>query len=75
LPEREEAPALQIPDEVPEQTDTAPSGATQKAVPEVTPDDWRVSARAIADELHEKDTRTGAHDSITNIADCVFRGT
>lgn len=58
-----DVPPLQIPDGPRVQTGTAHSGA-QKA----TPDDWKVSARAIADELHEKDTRAGAHDSITNIA-------
>ncbi|MEF8701526.1 MAG: hypothetical protein V5B33_19890 [Candidatus Accumulibacter sp. UW20] len=47
-------------------TAAAPSGA-----PEVTPDDWKVAARAIADEMHEKDIRAGAYDSITNIAERV----
>lgn len=49
----------------------ATSGTPQKAAPGVTPDDWKVCARAIADELHEKDIRAGAHDSISNIADRV----
>ena len=36
-----------------------------------TCDDWRVQARAIADEIDDADAKAGAHDSLKNIADRV----
>ena len=37
------------------------------------PEDWKVQARTIADELHAIDHKGGAHDSLTNIADRVAK--
>lgn len=52
----------QVPDEA--QGQTAPSGATEKGALEVTPDDWKVAARTIADEYFDSDTRNNCRDSL-----------
>ncbi len=37
------------------------------------PDDWKVQARAIADEIDDADAKAGAHDGLRGIADRVAK--
>ena len=42
----------------------APSGTTERVAREVTSDDWKVSARDIADECFDRDTKNKCRDSL-----------
>lgn len=53
-------------------TPAAPSGTPEKAAPPVPSNDWRASARAIADECFDHDTRNKCRDSLRGYAERVM---
>jgi len=62
----ESAPAPDTPQQVPAVAPEQPraSGTSEKSAPEVTLDDWKAEARAIADECFDSDTRNNCRDSL-----------